>query len=97
MCVCVCVEEEGDVDHFESLLGDGRSGREEEGSGEEGEGSEEEGEWESGSQSVDEENPEEVEDMGVSHNSAGEGKPLLFSSQQDDTTRGQAVARQISE
>ena len=90
LCVCVCVEVEGDVDPFESLLGDDRSGRE-------GEGSEEEGEWESGSQSVDEENPEEVEDMGVSHNSAVEGKPLLFSSQQDDTTRGQAVAQQISE
>ena len=88
MCVCVCVEVEGDVDPFESLLGDDRSGGEEEGSGEEGE---------SGSQSVDEENPEEVEDMGVSHNSAVEGKPLLFSSQQDDTTRGQAVAQQISE
>ena len=83
LCVCVCVEVEGDVDPFESLLGDDRSGRE--------------GEGESGSQSVDEENPEEVEDMGVSHNSAVEGKPLLFSSQQDDTTRGQAVAQQISE
>ena len=90
--LCVCVEVEGDVDPFEPLLGDDRSGGEEE-----GEGSEEEGEWESGSQSVDEENPEEVEDMGVSHNSAVEGKPLLFSSQQDDTTRGQAVAQQISE
>ena len=83
VCVCVCVEVEGDVDPFEPLLGDDRS--------------EEEGEEESGSQSVDEENPEEVEDMGVSHNSAVEGKPLLFSSQQDDTTRGQAVAQQISE
>ena len=87
--MCVCVEVEGDVDPFESLLGDDPSGREEEGEGE--------GEGESGSQSVDEENPEEVEDMGVSHNSAVEGKPLLFSSQQDDTTRGQAVAQQISE
>ena len=91
----MCVEVEGDVDPFESLLGDDHSGRE--GEGEEGEGSEEEGEWKSGSQSVDEENPEEVEDMGVSHNSAVEGKPLLFSSQQDDTTRGQTVAQQISE
>ena len=88
----MCVEVEGDLDPFESLLGDHRSGREEE-----GEWSEEEGEEESGSQSVDEENPEEVEDMGVSHNIAVEGKPLLFSSQQDDTTRGQAVAQQISE
>ena len=90
--MCVCVEVEGDMDPFESLLGDDPSGGEEE-----GEGLEEEGERESGSQSVDEENPEEVEDMGVSHNSAVEGKPLLFSSQQDDTTRGQAVAQQISE
>ena len=81
----MCVEVEGDVDPFEPLLGDDRSGGEEEGEGE------------SGSQSVDEENPEEVEDMGVSHISAVEGKPLLFSSQQDDTTRGQAVAQQISE
>ena len=81
----MCVEVEGDVDPFEPLLGDDRSGGEEEREGE------------SGSQSVDEENPEKVEDMGVSHNSAVEGKPLLFSSQQDDTTRGQAVAQQISE
>ena len=75
------------VDPFETLLEDDQSGGEGEGSEEEGEG------W---SQAIDEENPEEVEGMGVSHNSSVEGMPLLFSSQQDDTARGQAVAQQIS-
>ena len=71
--VCVRVEVEGDVDHFESLLGDDRS----RGEGE-GEGSEEEGEGESGSQSVDEENPEEVEDMGMFTIVHWRGAPAVF-------------------
>ena len=86
-------EGEGLVGPLDALLGDDHLG------GDRPSDEEEESEGESEEEedvSSDEDSPDEMEGVGVSHCSVAEGTPQVFSSQHDDMARGQAVALQIS-
>ena len=87
-------EGEGLVGPLDALLGDDHLGRDR--LSDEEEESEGESEEEEEDVSSDEDSPDEMEGVGVSHCSVAEGTPQVFSSQHDDMARGQAVALQIS-
>ena len=86
---------EGLVGPLDALLGADHLGEDGPSEGEENEEGEEK-EGESVSTAADEDDSDEMKGIGASHHSAVEGMPLVFSAQQDDTGKGQAVALQIS-